>query len=70
MEDRASLSITEPSIAKSASIATIGKSWEKVGFTGANSFNLPLPLSPGRGWAPQLSLDYNSQSGNGPFGVG
>jgi hypothetical protein len=70
MQDQASLNITEPSIAKSASIATIGKSWGKMGSTGAASFALPLPLSPGRGWDPQLTLSYSSQSGNSSFGVG
>lgn len=70
MEDKASLSITEPSITKSASIATIGKSWGKVGPTGAASFALPLPSSSGRGFDPQLTLSYSSQSGNGPFGIG
>ncbi|WP_277759038.1 SpvB/TcaC N-terminal domain-containing protein [Pseudomonas sp. A34-9] len=64
------LSITTPSIAKSSSIATIGKSWGAVGPTGAASFELPIPLSAGRGWDPQLSLTYSSQAGNGPFGVG
>jgi hypothetical protein len=64
------LSITTPSIAKSASIATIGKSWVAVGPTGAASFELPIPASPGRGWDPQLSLTYSSQAGNGPFGIG
>jgi hypothetical protein len=70
MQDQASLSITEPSIAKSASIATIGSSWGTTGSTGATSFALPLPLSQGRGWDPQLTLSYSSQSGNGPFGIG
>ncbi|NNA56988.1 SpvB/TcaC N-terminal domain-containing protein [Pseudomonas koreensis] len=64
------LSITPPSIAKSSTIATIGKSWGAVGPTGAASFELPLPLSAGRGWDPQLSLAYSSQTGNGPFGIG
>ncbi|POA44374.1 toxin [Pseudomonas sp. MPR-ANC1] len=64
------LSITTPSIAKSSSIATIGKSWGAVGPTGAASFELPIPLSAGRGWDPQLSLTYSSQTGNGPFGIG
>lgn len=70
MEDQASLSITEPSIAKSASIATIGKSWGSVGVTGSASFELPLPLSGGRGFDPALALSYDSQAGNGPFGTG
>ncbi|MHC8388071.1 SpvB/TcaC N-terminal domain-containing protein [Pseudomonas sp. MDT2-39-1] len=70
MEDQASLSIIEPSITKSASVTSIGKEWGKVGWTGGASFALSLPLSPGRGWDPVLSLSYNSQSGNGPFGIG
>ncbi|MFD2884645.1 SpvB/TcaC N-terminal domain-containing protein [Pseudomonas lini] len=64
------LSITTPSIAKSSSIATIGKSWGAVGPTGASGFELPIPNSSGRGWDPQLSLTYSSQAGNGTFGIG
>lgn len=64
------LSIVTPSIAKSSTIATIGKSWGSVGQTGAASFELPIPLSAGRGYAPQMSLGYSSQDGNGPFGFG
>ena len=64
------LSIITPSIASSASITTIGKSWGAVGATGAASFELPLPLSAGRGWDPRLSLSYSNQAGNGPFGIG
>ncbi|MGE8191159.1 SpvB/TcaC N-terminal domain-containing protein [Pseudomonas sp. NPDC086278] len=70
MEEQAALSITEPAIAKSASIATIGKSWGSVGVTGSASFDLPLPLSAGRGFDPNLVLGYDSQAGNGPFGIG
>lgn len=70
MEDQASLSITTPSISRSASIATVGKSWGPVGFTGSASFELPLPLSAGRGFDPSLMLRYDSLSGNGSFGIG
>jgi hypothetical protein len=70
MEEQASLTITEPSIAKSASIATIGKSWGSIGVTGSASFELPLPLSAGRGFDPAMALGYDSQGGNGPFGIG
>jgi RHS repeat-associated protein len=39
--------------------------------TGTGSLSLPIPLSPGRaGFGPQLSLDYDSGAGNGPFGFG
>lgn len=69
MVDQA-LSIVTPSIAKSSTIATIGKSWGAVGPTGAATFELPLPASAGRGWHPQLTLTYSNQAGNGPFGIG
>ena len=64
------LSITAPSIAKSSSIATIGKSWSAVGPTASAGCELLIPLSSGRGYDPQIPLAINSQSGNGPFGLG
>lgn len=39
--------------------------------TGTGKLTIPLPLSPGRsGFTPALSLDYDSGSGNGPYGFG
>jgi RHS repeat-associated protein len=39
--------------------------------TGTGSFTVPIATSPGRsGFAPQLSLSYDSAAGNGPFGFG
>lgn len=39
--------------------------------TGTGSLTIPLASSPGRsGLGPQLSLSYDSGSGNGPFGLG
>lgn len=64
------LNIITPSIAKSSSIAMAGQGFGAVGPTGEASFQLPLPISPGRGTDPQLALTYSSQSGNGPFGLG
>lgn len=69
MEDQASLSITTPSISRNAAIAMVSKSGS-VGFTGSASFELTLPVSPGRGFDPGLTLSYDSQAGNGPFGIG
>lgn len=37
---------------------------------GAAVLTLPLPVSPGRGYAPALTLDYHSRNGNGAFGMG
>ncbi|MCU1751282.1 SpvB/TcaC N-terminal domain-containing protein [Pseudomonas sp. 6D_7.1_Bac1] len=70
MEDQTSQSLTPPSIAKSAAITTIGKSWGAIGTSGKASFELPLPISSGRGFDPALGLSYDSQAGNGPFGLG
>ncbi len=47
-----------------------GASWGPVGTRGEASLDLPLPISPGRGFAPALSLSYRSSQGNSPFGVG
>ncbi len=39
--------------------------------TGTGSMSIPIATSPGRsGFAPQLSLSYDSGAGNGPFGFG
>jgi RHS repeat-associated protein len=39
--------------------------------TGTGSMSVPIATSPGRaGFGPKLSLDYDSGSGNGPFGFG
>lgn len=39
--------------------------------TGTSSFSIPIFSSPGRsGFGPQLTLSYDSGSGNGPFGLG
>jgi RHS repeat-associated protein len=39
--------------------------------TGTGSLSIALPLSPGRsGFGPKLSLNYDSGTGNGIFGVG
>src|SRR5919197_1178727 len=39
--------------------------------TGTGTMSVPIATSPGRsGFGPQLSLAYDSGSGNGPFGFG
>ncbi|MHA7291289.1 SpvB/TcaC N-terminal domain-containing protein [Arthrobacter sp. MDT3-24] len=39
--------------------------------TGTGSMSVPIAASPGRsGFGPQLSISYDSGSGNGPFGFG
>ena len=52
-------------------IRGIGEKFAANPVTGTGSLRIPIPTSPGRaGFGPQLSLSYDSGSGNGPFGVG
>lgn len=71
MTDQPTLQINAPSLPKGGgAIQSIGKGWGAVGTTGAATFEIALPLSPGRGFAPDLSLTYNSGAGNGVCGLG
>lgn len=65
------VSIIAPSLPKGGgAIQSIGKGWGAVGASGAASFALPLPISPGRGFSPQLAFSYRSSVGNSLFGLG
>lgn len=52
-------------------IRGIGEKFAANPVTGTGSMTVPIAVSPGRsGFGPQLSLSYDSGSGNGPFGFG
>src|SRR5271165_4709459 len=52
-------------------IRGIGEKFAANPVTGTGSLTVPIAVSPGRsGFGPQLSLSYDSGSGNGPFGLG
>jgi len=52
-------------------IRGIGEKFAANPVAGTGSFSVPLYTSPGRsGFGPQMSLTYDSGSGNGPFGFG
>src|SRR5258707_6558448 len=52
-------------------IRGIGEKFAANPVTGTGSLTVPIAVSPGRsGFGPQLSLSYDSGSGNGPFGIG
>ncbi|MCI0995100.1 SpvB/TcaC N-terminal domain-containing protein [Pseudomonas corrugata] len=71
MDQPEGISILPPSLPKGGgAIQSLGKSWGEVGFSGKASFDLPLPISPGRGFAPPLTLGYGSSAGNSLFGIG
>lgn len=49
----------------------IGEKFSANPVTGTGSLSIPIFTTPGRsGFGPQLSLSYDSGSGNGPFGFG
>jgi len=64
--------VTPPSIAKTASIATNGRSWGEIGATGQRSYSLQLPTlsAPGRTQVPEEQLVYDGNAGNGKCGLG
>ena len=52
-------------------IRGIGETFQPNLFTGSGDFSVPIATSPGRdGFGPQLTLQYSSGNGNGPFGLG
>jgi RHS repeat-associated protein len=52
-------------------IRGIGEKFTANPVTGTGALTVPIATSPGRsGFGPQLSLSYDSGSGNGPFGLG
>jgi hypothetical protein len=51
-------------------IKSIGETFQPNAFNGTGSFLFPIPLTSARGFEPELSMTYNSGSGNGPFGIG
>jgi RHS repeat-associated protein len=52
-------------------IRGIGEKFAANPVTGTGALTVPLATSPGRaGFGPQLSLSYDSGSGNGPYGFG
>jgi hypothetical protein len=66
--------ISAPSISLpkgGGAIRGIGEKFAANPVTGTGSLTVPIATSPGRsGFGPQLSLSYDSGSGNGPFGFG
>lgn len=70
-QQQSTLQINTPALPKmGGAIQSIGKGWGAVGTNGAASLSLPLPISPGRGFAPSLGLNYTSHVGNSTFGIG
>src|SRR5947208_13020692 len=68
--EKSSNSVPSLSLPKGGgAIRGIGEKFAANPVTGTGSLTVPIYTSPGRsGFGPQLSLSYDSGSGNGPFG--
>ena len=66
--------LTAPSISLpkgGGAIRGMGEKFAANPVTGTGSMTVPIATSPGRSqFGPQLSLSYDSGTGNGPFGLG
>ncbi|SDA19794.1 RHS repeat-associated core domain-containing protein [Nitrosospira sp. Nsp18] len=51
-------------------IKGIGDTFQSNALSGTGSYSIPIVLTPARGFEPQLSLNYESGSGNDVFGLG
>jgi len=71
---KGAISVASPSVnlpVGGGAVRGIGEKFTTNPAMGTGATSIPLPLSPGRsGFSPQLSLNYDSGSGNGPFGLG
>lgn len=70
---RSSFQIAPPAVALpkgGGAIRGIGEKFSANPATGTGSLSVPLAISPGRGFEPQLRLAYDSGGANGPFGFG
>ncbi|WP_252191657.1 SpvB/TcaC N-terminal domain-containing protein [Pseudomonas sp. MG-9] len=65
------MAFSAPSLPKGGgAIQSIGKGLAELGTHGTAGYEIALPISPGRGFSPALSLNYASNAGNGVFGIG
>jgi len=69
--DKKGISVPQVSLPNGGgALKGIGETFEVNGFTGTGVLSVPIFTTQARGFEPQLSLDYNSGSGNGAFGLG
>ncbi|MCP4150696.1 MAG: hypothetical protein GY757_23315, partial [bacterium] len=51
-------------------IRSMGETFQPNAFSGTGSYSIPVPITPARGFEPELSIDYNSGAGNSEWGIG
>ncbi|MEQ8474504.1 MAG: SpvB/TcaC N-terminal domain-containing protein [Marinoscillum sp.] len=69
--DNKKISVQEISFPKGGgAISGIGNSFKTNSFSGGGTYSIPVPVTPARGFEPQLMISYSSGAGNGIFGLG
>ena len=69
--ENSGVAVSLPSLPKGGgAIQGMGEALGAVGMSGMAGMSLPLPISPGRGYAPSLALSYSSGAGNSEFSMG
>ncbi len=51
-------------------LSGLGETFSADDYTGVASFSIPIYISPARGFEPELTLAYQSSSGNSTYGIG
>jgi len=70
-EKKQGIQVIKPSLPKGGgAIKGMAQSFAADDFMGSASLSIPLPVSPCRGFEPQLALAYNSRGGRSVFGHG
>jgi hypothetical protein len=63
--------LNQPQLPKGGgALRGLNDAFQPQAFTGTASLTIPVPVSPCRGFEPNLALTYDSATGNGPLGVG
>jgi YD repeat-containing protein len=71
MSEQTAVTITAPTMPKGGgAIQGTGNGLGAIGSSGTASCEIALPVSPGRGYAPAMTLRYSNTQGNGIFGFG
>lgn len=71
MEDNRSIRVQKIALPQGGgAIRGIGETFQPNHFSGTGSYTIPIPVTPARGFEPQLTLSYNSGAGNSEFGLG
>lgn len=69
--DTNKINVIKPTLpAGGGDLKGVGETFSAHEFSGSSGLSIPMPVTPCRGFEPQVSINYSSGNGNGPFGLG